>query len=55
MGPKTKRTLLVAIQVSGVRDIAVEEALWLAVGLRRSLRGATRLECVASATGPQGV
>ena len=28
--PKTKRTLLVAIQVKGVPAIAVEEALWLA-------------------------
>jgi DNA/RNA-binding domain of Phe-tRNA-synthetase-like protein len=29
--PKTKRTLLAAIQVGGVPAIAVEEALWLAV------------------------
>jgi DNA/RNA-binding domain of Phe-tRNA-synthetase-like protein len=28
---KTRRTLLASIQVSGVPDIAVEEALWLAV------------------------
>lgn len=28
---KTRRTVLVSIQVSGVPDIAVEEALWLAV------------------------
>jgi DNA/RNA-binding domain of Phe-tRNA-synthetase-like protein len=34
--PKTKRTLLVAIQVSGVPAIAVEEALWLAAGVLRS-------------------
>ena len=34
--PKTKRTLLVAIRVSGVPEIAVEEALWLAAG---GLRG----------------
>jgi DNA/RNA-binding domain of Phe-tRNA-synthetase-like protein len=27
--PKTKRTLLVAVQVAGVPEIAVEEALWL--------------------------
>ena len=31
--PKTKRTLLVAIQVGGVPDIAAEEALWLAAGV----------------------
>ena len=36
MSPKTKRTLLVAIQVGGVPAIAVEEALWLAAG---GLRG----------------
>lgn len=30
VSPDTKRTLLVAIGVSGVPDIAVEEALWLA-------------------------
>jgi DNA/RNA-binding domain of Phe-tRNA-synthetase-like protein len=34
--PKTKRTVLVAIQVSGVPAIAVEEALWLAAGVLRS-------------------
>ena len=33
---KTKRTLLCAIQVRGVPDIAVEEALWLAAGVMRS-------------------
>ena len=33
--PKTKRTLLVAIQVGGVPAIAVEEALWLAAGVLR--------------------
>ena len=27
--PKTKRTLLIAIQVAGVPELAVEEALWL--------------------------
>ena len=27
--PKTTRTLLVAVQVEGVPDIAVEEAVWL--------------------------
>ena len=32
----TKRTLLCAIQVRGVPDIAVEEALWLAAGVMRS-------------------
>jgi DNA/RNA-binding domain of Phe-tRNA-synthetase-like protein len=30
VGPKTKRTMLVAIGVSGVPEIAIEEALWLA-------------------------
>jgi DNA/RNA-binding domain of Phe-tRNA-synthetase-like protein len=30
---KTKRTLLCAIQVKGVPDMAVEEALWLAAGV----------------------
>jgi DNA/RNA-binding domain of Phe-tRNA-synthetase-like protein len=33
---KTKRTLLCAIQVRGVPDISVEEALWLAAGVMRS-------------------
>jgi DNA/RNA-binding domain of Phe-tRNA-synthetase-like protein len=33
VGPKTKRTLLVAVQVGGVPAIAVEEALWLAAGV----------------------
>jgi DNA/RNA-binding domain of Phe-tRNA-synthetase-like protein len=32
---KTKRTLLCAIQVRGVPDIAVEEAIWLAAGVMR--------------------
>ena len=32
---KTKRTTLVAIGVSGVPAIAVEEALWLAAGVMR--------------------
>ncbi len=31
--PRTSRTLLVAIQVTGVPEIAVEEALWLAAGV----------------------
>jgi DNA/RNA-binding domain of Phe-tRNA-synthetase-like protein len=31
--PRTRRTLLVAIGVAGVPEIAVEEALWLAVGV----------------------
>ena len=35
VGPKTKRTMLVAIKVSGVPDIAVEEAMWLAAGVLR--------------------
>lgn len=34
--PKTKRTLLCAIQVKGVPDMAGEEALWLAAGVMRS-------------------
>ena len=33
--PKTKRTLLAAVRVKGVPDIAVEEALWLAAGVMR--------------------
>ena len=33
--PKTRRTTLVAIQVEGVPEIAVEEALWLAAGVMR--------------------
>jgi DNA/RNA-binding domain of Phe-tRNA-synthetase-like protein len=33
---KTERILLCAIQVRGVPDIAVEEALWLAAGVMRS-------------------
>ena len=31
--PKTKRTVLCAIQVKGVPDLAAEEALWLAAGV----------------------
>jgi DNA/RNA-binding domain of Phe-tRNA-synthetase-like protein len=31
--PKTERTLLCAIQVKGVPDMAAEEALWLAAGV----------------------
>lgn len=38
VSPKTKRTLLVALQVRGVPEIAVEEALWLAAGTMRSVR-----------------
>lgn len=34
--PDTERTILAAIQVKGVPDIAVEEALWLASQLLRS-------------------
>jgi DNA/RNA-binding domain of Phe-tRNA-synthetase-like protein len=33
--PKTERTILAAIQVKGVPDIAVEEAIWLAAGVMR--------------------
>jgi DNA/RNA-binding domain of Phe-tRNA-synthetase-like protein len=36
VGPKTKRTMLVAIGVSGVPEIAIEEALWLAAEALRS-------------------
>ncbi len=36
VNPKTKRTLLCALQVKGVPDIAIEEALWLAAGVIRS-------------------
>jgi hypothetical protein len=35
VGPRTKRTMLVAIRVGGVPEIAVEEALWLAGGILR--------------------
>jgi DNA/RNA-binding domain of Phe-tRNA-synthetase-like protein len=35
VSPKTKRTLLIAIQVGGVPAIAVEEALWLAATVLR--------------------
>jgi DNA/RNA-binding domain of Phe-tRNA-synthetase-like protein len=31
--PRTKRTLLCAVQVKGVPEIAVEEAIWLASGI----------------------
>ena len=34
--PKTERTILAAIQVKGVPDIAVEEAIWLAASVIRS-------------------
>jgi DNA/RNA-binding domain of Phe-tRNA-synthetase-like protein len=33
--PRSKRTLLCALQVKGVPDIAVEEAIWLARGVLR--------------------
>lgn len=36
VGKGTKRTTLVAVQVAGVPDIAVEEAIWLAAGVLRS-------------------
>ncbi len=35
VSPKTKRTLLAAVQVGGVPAIAVEEALWLAASVLR--------------------
>ena len=34
--PRTKRTLLVAVQVKGVADIVTEEALWLAASVMLS-------------------
>jgi DNA/RNA-binding domain of Phe-tRNA-synthetase-like protein len=34
--PRTKRTTLVAVQVQGVPDVAVEEALWLAADVLRA-------------------
>jgi DNA/RNA-binding domain of Phe-tRNA-synthetase-like protein len=34
--PKTSRTVLAAIQVKGVPDIAVEEAIWLAASVMRA-------------------
>jgi len=34
--PRTKRTLLVAVQVKGVSDIVAEEALWLAASVMRA-------------------
>jgi phenylalanyl-tRNA synthetase beta subunit len=34
--PRTARMLLAAVQVKGVPDIAVEEAIWLAAGVMRS-------------------
>lgn len=36
VSPRTKRTVLAAVQVQGVPDIAVEEAIWLAAGVLRS-------------------
>jgi DNA/RNA-binding domain of Phe-tRNA-synthetase-like protein len=33
--PRTRRTILAAVQVKGVPDIAVEEAIWLAGGVMR--------------------
>ena len=34
--PRTRRTLICAVQVKGVPDIAVEEAVWLCAGVMRS-------------------
>ena len=34
--PRTTRTILTAVQVKGVPDIAVEEAIWLAADVLRS-------------------
>jgi hypothetical protein len=36
VSPRTTRTVLVAIQVQGVPDVAVEEALWLASDVLRA-------------------
>jgi DNA/RNA-binding domain of Phe-tRNA-synthetase-like protein len=36
VNPKTGRTILAAIQVKGVPDISVEEAIWLAADVMRS-------------------
>jgi DNA/RNA-binding domain of Phe-tRNA-synthetase-like protein len=36
VNPGTRRMILAAVQVAGVPDIAVEEALWLAAGVIRS-------------------
>ncbi len=36
VNPGTKRTMLVAVQVQGVPEIAVEEAIWLAADVMRS-------------------
>jgi hypothetical protein len=35
VNPRTKRTLLAAVQVQGVPQIAVEEAVWLAADVMR--------------------
>lgn len=36
VGPQSSRTMLIAVQVTGVPEIAVEEALWLAAGVLTS-------------------
>ena len=36
VGPRTRRTILAAVQVKGVPDIAIEEAVWLAADVLRS-------------------
>ena len=36
VSPKTERTLLMAIGVKGVPEIALEEALWLAASAMRA-------------------
>jgi DNA/RNA-binding domain of Phe-tRNA-synthetase-like protein len=36
VNPRTRRTILAAVQVKGVPDIAVEEAIWLAADVLRS-------------------
>jgi DNA/RNA-binding domain of Phe-tRNA-synthetase-like protein len=34
--PRTKRTIIAAVQVKGVPDFAIEEAVWLVAGVMRS-------------------
>ncbi|MEO8091509.1 MAG: phenylalanine--tRNA ligase beta subunit-related protein [bacterium] len=39
VAPRSKRTMLCAIGVAGVPEIAVEEAIWLAAGILRGVDG----------------
>ena len=41
---KTKRTIIAAVRVAGVPDIAIEEALWLAGEVMGETPGPRRLE-----------